>query len=418
MANSHIVTALDIGSGSIKILSVFKKTGKSDFEVLGQAQKTSFGIRKGVVVDVAKIAEVISSLKMEVQQDCGKKINDVYASLGGSHIFCISSQGLISVSRADQRISEEDIDRVLQAAQTFSLPSNKEIISVFPKEFIVDNQEGVKEAVGMQGVRLEAAVLVLCGFSPYVKNSSQAISNSGFRINALIPTPLASARAVMTPRERELGVCVLDIGAGTTGMAVFEEGNLIHSAIFPVGSGHITSDIAICLKTDIDTAERVKLEFGSCKVFSRSSKKPKRTERKIKIESLPGDVESGIEEEPLIFSLKRLTEIIEARISEIFDLTNKELKKISRQGLLPAGIILTGGGAKMPGIIDLAKKDLKLPCRIGTPRGAPTFQKDPSFSTLYGLILKGNDLEEEEEFSGFGARIKDMFKRILRSFKP
>ena len=150
---SHIITALDIGSGSIKILSVLKRPDRPDFEVLGQGQKASFGIRKGVVVDVLKVAEIISSLRKEVEQDCGKKINDVYASIGGSHIFCTSSQGLVSVSRADQKISEEDVDRVLQAAQTFSLPSNKEIVDVFPKEFIIDGEGGVKEVVGMQGVR-------------------------------------------------------------------------------------------------------------------------------------------------------------------------------------------------------------------------------------------------------------------------
>ncbi len=415
MARSHIITALDIGSGSIKILSVLKKPGKTDFEVLGQGQEPSFGIRRGVVVDVLKVGEIISSLKKQVEQSCGKNINDVYAGIGGSHIFCTSSQGLVSVSRADQKISEEDIDRVLQAAQTFSLPSNKEIIDVFPKEFIVDGEGGVKEVTGMQGVRLEAAVLVLCGFSPYLRNSSQTILKSGFQINDLIPTPLASSRAVMTPREKELGVCVLDIGARTTGLAVFEEGNLIHTAIFPVGSGHITDDIATCFKTDIDTAERIKLEFGSC---SRFSQKPKKTERKIKIEPLRKDIDIEAEEEPLIFSPKRLTEIIEARVSDIFDLTDKELKKISRQGLLPAGVVLTGGGARMPRIIGLAKKELNLPCRIGIPKEIPTLQEDPALSTLYGLILKANDLEEEEEGTGLVTGIKDKFKKILKIFIP
>ena len=411
----HIITALDIGSGSIKILSVLKKPDSSDFEILGQGQEISFGIRKGVVVDVFKAAEIISSLKEKVEQECGEKINDVYASIGGSHIFCTSSRGLVSVSRADQKISEEDIDRVLQAAQTFSLPSNKEIMGVFPKEFIVDGEGGVKEAAGMRGVRLEAIVLVVCGFSPYLRNSNQAVSDAGFRINALIPAPLASSRAVITLREKELGVCVLDIGARTTGLAVFEEGDLIHTAIFPVGSGHITDDIATCLKTDIDTAERIKLEFGSCSRFSQKSKK---TEKKIRIEPLRKDIDLGGEEDPLIFSSKRLTEIIEARVSDIFDLTNKELKKISCQGLLPAGVVLIGGGVKMPGIIGLAKKELKLPCRIGVAKEIPAFQEDPALSTLYGLILKGSDLEEEEKSSVGVAGMKDKFKRILKVFIP
>ncbi|MBZ9577494.1 cell division protein FtsA [Patescibacteria group bacterium] len=402
MPRPYIITALDIGSGSIKLLTVSKKPGEADFEILSYNQQASLGIRKGVVIDVPKVAEIVSSLKEKAEQDCGRRIDNVYASIGGGHIFCTSSRGLVSVSRADQKISEEDIARVLQAAQAISLPSNKEIIEVFPKEFIVDGEGGVREAIGMEGVRLEAETLILCGFSPYLKNSSQSILNSGFQINYLFPDPLASARAVLTPREKELGVCVLDIGAGTTGLAVFEEGNLIHTAVFPIGSGHITGDIAICLKTDIDTAEKIKLEFGSCLASSKEKKK-------IKIE----------QEEPLIFSKKALADIIEARVSEIFAISNKELKKISRQRLLPAGVVLTGGGAKLPGIRELTKKELKLPCRIGVSQVSPAFQEDPSLSTLYGLILEGVDSEEEQgNFPSSRKGIKNKLKKIFRVFIP
>lgn len=428
MAKPYIITALDIGSDSIKILSAFKKNGEADFEVLGQYQKVSSGIRKGVVIDVSKVVEIISSLVQKLEQDCGRKIKGVYASIGGGHVFCTSSRGLVSVSRADQKISEEDVERVLQAAQTFPLPSNKEILEIFPKEFIVDGEGKIKEVVGMEGVRLEADILVLCGFSPYLKNSTQAILNSGLQINYLIPAPLASARAVLSPREKELGVCLLDIGAGTTGMAVFEEGSLIHTAIFPIGSGHITNDIAILLKTDIDTAERIKLEFGTCK-NSLSAKKSKKSEKlrsktsllrggKIKIDPSPS-AEGDRVEEPLIFTKKMLVDIIEARVSETFDLANKELKKISRQGLLPAGIVLTGGGAKLRGIRELAKKELKLPCRIGVPLGFSSFREEPNFSTLYGLILEGADLIEDQGSSpGLIGGIMSKIKRIFRIFIP
>ncbi len=400
MPKPYIINALDIGSGSIKLLSVSKKPGERDFEILSQNQESSLGIRKGVVIDVSKVAETISSLKKKNEQDCGHKIESVYANIGGGHISCISSRGLVSVSRADQKISEEDIKRVLQAARAISLPSkNGEIIEVFPKEFIVDGEGGLKQVLGLEGVRLEADTLILCGFSPYLKNSSQTILDSGFQISELILDPLASARAILTPRERELGVCVLDIGAGTIGMAVFEEGNLIHVAVFPVGSAHITSDIAICLKTDIDTAEKIKLEFGSCKTLC--SKKANKGEKKIKIGA----------EEPIVFSRKELTDIIEARVSEVFDLVNKELKKISRQARLPAGVVLTGGGARLPGIKELAKKELRLPCRIGVAQGSPSFQAEPSLSTLYGLILEGLDLDE-------GPKPRNILKKILRLFIP
>ncbi|MDP2909655.1 MAG: cell division protein FtsA, partial [bacterium] len=351
MPKSYIITGLDIGSGFLKMLSVSKKPNEDDFEIIGFAKSPALGVRKGVVFDTAKVSEIISSLAKQIEDGSGAKIDRIYAGIGGSHIFCASSRGLVSVSRADQKISEEDVERVLRAAQAISLPSNKEIIEVFPKEFVVDGGSGVREALGMQGVRLEAETLVLCGFSPYLKNSTQTILSSGIEIGDMVLSSLASSRAVLTPREKELGVCVLDIGAATTDMAVFEEGGLIHAAVFPIGSGHITSDIAICLKTDIDVAEKIKIEYGTCKTGNKRAK-----EKKIKI-----DFEDGDGQDSLFFSTKELSGIIEARVSEIFDLTNKELKKISKQGMLPAGVVLTGGGAKLEGLKEIAKKELRLP---------------------------------------------------------
>lgn len=410
MPKPHIVTGLDIGSGFIKVMAATKKPKGEDFEVLGLEQEVSSGIRKGVVIDVPKVAGIASYLIKKLEQDCGQKIESVYAGVGGGHIFSTSSRGLVSVSRADQKISEDDIERVLLAAQTFPLASNSEIIETFPKEFIVDGQKGIREALGMQGVRLEAEVLMLCGFSPYLRNSSQAILSAGLHLNDLIPTPLASSRSILTPREKELGVVVLDIGNGTTDMAVFEEGSLIYATVFPVGSGHITNDIAICLKTDIDTAEKIKLEFGPSLSHYPGAQKSLKSEKKIRVEG----------EEPLIFSKKILAEIIQARIEEIFELTGKELKKISRQGRLPAGIVITGGGAKISGIKDIAKRELKLPCRIGVAKEFPSLAEDPALSTLCGLVVEGAFIEEDEgrNFSGWGARFRSGLKKIFRSFIP
>ena len=405
MSKGHIITGLDIGSGTIKILSAIKKPKGENFEVLSQNTEVSAGVRRGVVIDVARVAEIINSLIKRAQDDIGRKVNSVYASVGGSHIFCAPSHGTVSVSRADQKISEEDIARVIQAAQTFSLPLNKEILDVFPKEFIIDGEKGVKEPLGLQGVRLEVDALALGAFSPYLKNLTQVILNSGLQINDLTFASIAGARAVLTPREKELGVVLLDIGAGTTGMAVFEEGNLIHLITFPIGSANITNDIAICLKTDIDTAEKIKLEFGTCLPFS-GKKRP--AEKHIKIER----------EEPLNFSRKALVEIITARVSEIFEEVNKELKKISRKELLPAGIVLTGGGSNILKIKDFCKKELKLPCRIGKPQGFSSLQDDPSLSTVCGLILKGADIEEGAEFSTPGEGILGKLKKFFRIFIP
>ncbi len=411
MAKPHIITGLDIGRSSIKILSVLKKPGEDNLEVLARVQEPSFGVRNGVVIDVDKVAELINSCQGKIEKSLNQKITRVYTNIGGSHLFCASSQGAVAVSRADRKISKEDIDRVLQAARVYSLPSNSEILEIFPKEFIIDGQDGIKEALGMEGVRLEAKTLILGVFSPYLKNSTHAVLNSGFQIDDLVPSPLASARAVLTPREKELGVLVLDIGAGTSSLAVFEEGALIHTAVFPIGSGLITNDIAICLKTDIDTAERIKLEYGTC-LLSDSDKKVKTSAKKeqIKIESLANG-------EPVVFSKKALVDIVEARVSEIFTQTQKELKRISRAELLPSGVVLTGGGAKMPKIKELAKKELKLPVRVGKPRGFFPSQDDPSFSLVCGLVLGGVDLENEEGL-GVGGEFWQRLKKLMRIFVP
>jgi len=405
MAKAHLITGLDIGTSAIKTL-VAQKSSNTELEVISQISEPAAGTRKGVVIDTEVVSNILQNILERAKTETGARINSVYLNVGGSHIFSTSSHGLVSVSRADQKISEEDVNRVLQAAQTFSLPSNKEIFDVLPREFIVDGEKGIKEALGMQGVRLEAEVLVLGGFSPYLKNLTQAVLSSDLQILDMIPSPISSARACLSPRQKELGVAILDIGAGTSGLAVFEEGDLIHLAIFPIGSGNITNDIAIGLKTDIDVAERIKIEHGSCLL---SSTKAARKKEKIEIG----------EPEPLVFSQKQLVNIIEARVSEIFGEVNKELKKISREKLLPAGVVLTGGGSKLPKIIELAKKELKLPCRLGKPQGFLDFEKDPSLATVCGLVLEGADLETERSPSMLRrTNLLSKLKRIFKIFIP
>ena len=408
MAKPSIITGLDVGTSGVKILVAAQKHGTSDIEVLYQGKEPSFGVRKGVVVDVEKVSRIVQVILNKIRAETGFKINSVYTNISGSHIFATYSRGLVSVSRADQRVSEEDVGRVLQAAQTFSLPSNKEILEVFPKEFIVDGEGGIKEAVGMQGVRLETEVLALGAFSPYKNNLVQAVLDSNLKIVDIIPSPLASASAVLSQRQKELGVALLDIGAGTSELAIFEEGKLIHVAVIPIGSGNITNDIAIGLKTDIDTAEAIKIERGCC-IFKGNDKKEK--------------IKTG-EEEPLCFSQKNLTKIIEARVLEIFNEVQKELKKISKQGMLPSGIVLTGGGAKMPKMVELAKKELKLPCQLGRPSAFFGLEDELAFSTVCGLVLRGADLEEQEVWqpgkTSFvsGKRIGERIKKILKTFLP
>ena len=400
MAKGYFLTGLDIGTNSIKGLVVLKKPEISELEVISKAEVPSFGVRRGVVFDVNTVSKKIKEVKKQLQEETGQPIDSVYVNIGGSHIFAVTSRGSVAVSRADQKISQEDIERAIQAAQAISLPPNKEIIEVFPKEFIVDDERGLKEVLGMKGTRLEVEILALCVFSPYLKNLTDSVSEAEVQILDIFPSPIASSQAVLTPQQKELGVAVVEIGSGTTGLAVYEEGELIHTAIFPIGSGHITNDIAIGFRTDTKIAEKIKKEFGTC-----FSVKSRRTE-KLNLPHQP----------PLIFSHRMLRKIIEARVGEIFGQVNKELKKISRQGLLPAGIVLTGGGAKLPGIVEFAKKELKLPVRIGFPQKFIGLKDDPALSTVCGLILEG--LNSKTESGGIKEGIVSKIKRFFRIFIP
>ncbi len=402
MPREKIITSLDIGSSSVKILVVKKNKKGNKIEVILKSEQKSDGIRRGTVINIDKISKVLKSLLSEASQDLNKQINSAYISLGGSHIFSTFSRGLVSVSRADRKISEEDINRVLQAAQAISLPSNKEIFEILPKEFIVDGEKGIKDPLGLEGVRLEAEVLALGGFSPYLKNTKQAILNSNLEALDTTLSPLAAARTCLTDRQKELGVALVDIGAGITNLVVFEEGNLVHLVVLPMGSENITRDIAIGLKIDIDTAERIKIQHGSC-VF-----KGKDIKRKINI----------LDEEPLIFSQRFLTNIITVRVSEIFEQVNEELKKISKERMLPAGIVLAGGGAKLPNMIKLAKKKFNLPCSLGKPKGIIGLEKDLSWATACGLALLGSDAEEKEQKFGFFKKIGLKLRKIFRIFIP
>ncbi len=399
MAKPSTICGLDVGTQNIKIL--IAKREPEELSAFNYQEAPSFGIRRGVVIHPEGVSQILRENFLKISQE-NKKIDSLYLGISGAHLFSMPSRGTIAVSRADQRISEEDVKRVLDAAQTFSLPPTKEIFNVIPQEFIVDGEKGVKEPEGLKGVRLEVEVLALGGFSPYLKNLTQAILDSGLQILDMTPSAIASGRACLTEKQKELGVAILDIGAGTSDLAVFEEGDLIHLAVLPIGSANITNDIAIGFKTDIEIAERIKIELGSCFLKSGSKKE------KIELEG----------QEALVFSPKELTNIIGARISEIFREVNKELKKISKEKFLPAGIVLTGGGAKLPGIAELAKKEFRLPTRLGKPKGIADLESDPSLSTVCGLVLLGQDLEEKTgkpPFSagGIGAKLKRIFKIFI-----
>lgn len=397
----EITAGLDIGTHSIKMAVLQQREG-GELEVLGFGEEISSGVRKGAVVAPEEVSKKVLALKNRIENISGQKIREVVVNIGGSHIFCVPSHGIVAVSRADGQISQEDVERVLQAAQAFSLPSNKEILEIFPQHFVVDGQEQVKEVVGMKGVRLEADVLAVCGFTPYVRNLTEAVLGAGLEIADLVPSPFMSDPAVLGPQQREVGAAVLDLGAGTTGLAVYEQGDLIHTAVFPVGSENITNDIAIGLRCEPDIAERVKVEFGSCQ--------RQNGRRAGKLELADGQL--------LTFSQKLLGRIIEARVKEIFQLVNKELKQISRQGSLPGGVVLVGGGAKLPKIVEEAKKNLKVTAKLGMPQGVVSLQSDPAFLGVIGLAQGAAESERRGGKRKMGFGFLRQLKRILKPFIP
>lgn len=419
MARNHIVAGLDIGTSATKLLVARRKNGEWESVALGQI--SSFGLRKGAVASPAEASKTIQLLISDIEKNNNIKISSVFVNIGGSHLYTVSSDGLISVSRADHVVSEEDVERVIQATKAVNIPSNEEVLDVFPKEFIVDNQKGIKHPVGLTGVRLEAKVILLCYFQYYFINLTQAVLGARLQIDDIVPSPLAAAKSVLTPQQKEVGVVLIDIGAATTSMAVFEEGDMIHLAVFPLGSANITNDIAIGFKTEIALAENIKKQYGSCEYpknerenFSAENSGSKKKDLVNKKIEVSGQTHS------LSFTKKELVGIIEPRVSEILDLMQRELKKIGKQELLPGGIILTGGGAKLPKIKELARQKLKLPCEIGVPMGIAGLEQDPAMATVAGLVLGSADEDDlrEDGVAGLSLRfIKKMISKFGKAFR-
>ena len=395
------LAALDIGTNSLK-MAVAKIEENGGLEILGVVEEPSSGVRKSVVVRPEETAKRIASLVRKAEQMTSVHVEEVIVSLGGSRLFAVSSHGLVAVSRADGNISKEDVDRVLQAAQTFSLSQNQEILEAYPTQYVVDGEEGIREPIGMRAVRLETDVIAVCLFSPDLKNLTNAVLEAGLEIIGVVPSPLAAAHGMLSPQEKEMGVATIELGAGTTSLAVFEEGALKHIAILPVGAENITHDIAIGLRIEHDLAERIKTEFGTC-----LGPKGKRME---KIELANG--------ETFTFSSKFVGHIIEERVKEIFQLLNKELKKLGKQGQLPGGVVICGGGAKLPKIAEFAKKELKLPVKIGKTQGLVTLQEDPAFLGVLGLLVGHLQDEESASVMQKSSRTAGFLKKLLKSFIP
>lgn len=414
MAKQNVVLGLDIGTS--KVAACVGQYNDGIIDIIGISKAVNSGVRRGMICDVEDTVSAISAVLEEAERMAGVPLTSAYVGIGGIHINAVSSKGVIAVSRADGEINEADVDRVIDAARAIALPPNREILHVMPKNFIVDGQTNIKDPIGMTGIRLESEALVIGASTAAIKNLTKCVSQADLDINDMVYSPLATAKSLLSKRQKEIGVILIDIGAGTTSIAVFEEGEIVHSSVLPVGSMHITNDIGIGLRTTIETAEKIKIKFGSANL------------EKIR-DSEKIDLADFDPQEDQKVSRKYVGQIIEARLVEIFSMIKDELKKIGKDGMLPAGAILTGGGCKLEGLIDFTKEYLRLPAQIGYPlleiSGMVDKLDDPVYVTSVGLMLWGlenknqptNNKSSNWDLGRFDGMV-DKAKGILKHFLP
>ena len=368
---------LDIGTTKISCIIAEQKNAGEEIHIVGVGNAPSEGLRRGVVVDLEKTVASIARAVDEAERMAGVPVKTVSAGIAGDHIRSINSRGVIAVSRKDNEISRADVDRVIEAAKAIAIPMDREIIHVIPQEFTVDDQTGVKDPVGMSGVRLEAEVHIITGAVTSAKNICRAIQRAGLRVGDLVLEPLASSHAVLDANERDLGVVLLDIGGGTIDVAVFYEGSIRHTAIVPVGGANVTNDIAIGLRTPIDKAEQIKIASGCALAALVPGGET------LMVSGVGGRLDREI-------SRHVLASMIEPRMEEIFAMANREVKKNHFAELLGGGVVLTGGTSLMPGVSELAEQVFEMPVRLGAPEGFGGLGAnvaDPRFSTGVGLVL-------------------------------
>ena len=414
----NIIAGLDIGSTSIRLVVGQRIAGPAgnELQIIGAVSGPTIGVSRGVVNSIEETTSSISAVLEKAERLVGVPISRVWVSINDPHIKCDHSKGVVAVGRSDGEISENDINRAIEAARALAVPVNYEILHVIPIKFSVDNQGDIKDPIGMNCIRLEVETLIVQGLSTQIKNLTKAIYRTGLEIEDLVIAPIAAAEAVLSSKQKELGVALINLGSSTTSLAVYEERNLIHTAVLPIGAEHITSDIAIGLRCPINLAERIKAEYGTAAAEDVDKKEEIDVSQLVKEEEVNDDISA--------ISRKYLAEIINARVEEIFDKVDGEFKRIDRSGLLPAGVIFVGGGAELDGLVEVAKKKLRLPAALGAAKNINLVidkVKNPEFLTALGLVLWGNNLEADSgglgdkfrKFSGLSEKIKGLWNKIM-----
>lgn len=406
MNRKRIIAGIDIGSSTTS--TIITAVDEDDtLSIIGVAKSESRGIRKGQIVDIEDAtSSVVTSLEA-AERMAGYQVNSAFVSVGGVHISSQNSHGVVAVAEPNREISEQDVLRVVEAAKAVSLASARRIIHVIPRYFTVDAQEGIKDPVGMTGVRLEVDTHLVSGGVTSLKNLEKCMTNVGIDIEGFVFSGLASSESVLTETEKELGVVLLDIGAGTTDIAIYVEGALSYSSVLPVGARNVTNDLAIGLRISLESSEQIKLFLGrKPKKVTTPEEEEEKQNKKDKYKEDEVDVSSlHLPEGMKTISRKTVIDgIIKPRLNELFSLAVSEIKKSGFATQVPSGIVITGGGAKTVGISDAARRSIALPFRLGAPfdvKGVTDEVVTPSFATAVGLVKYGMKMEPKEERFNF-----------------
>nr|HET6901972.1 cell division protein FtsA [Ktedonobacteraceae bacterium] len=408
----RVIVGIDVGTTNICVLvGELDRDGK--LNIVGVGTCPSQGLRRGVVVNIEETVTSIAAALDRAERLSGKKITTAYVGIAGSHIASENSKGFVAISPSHRDIIQNDISRAIEVARAIAIPANREVIHVIPRGYVVDGQEGIKNPIGMSGFRLEVETHIITGAVSSIHNLIKCVHKARVEIEDLVLEPLASSEAVLVDGETDLGVALVDIGGGTTDIAVFSDGAIWQTVVLPIGGNLITSDIAIGLRLPFGVAEELKVTYGHCDPSTIAD------DDMIELAQFMPDCDD-------LVPRKLLAEIIQARVEELFEMVHEEIRKSGYDGLLPAGLVLTGGTAELPGIQSLAGQILDLPTRIGSPLGLHGLSDSisrPAYATAVGLLqwalthtsfLVEEDEPEESGASGFASR----FGRWLRAFIP
>jgi cell division protein FtsA len=399
----NLIVGLDIGTSKVSAL-VGEVMPDGQIEVVGIGTHPSRGLKRGVVVNIDATVQSIQHAVEEAELMAGCQIRSAYTGIAGSHIRSLNSHGIVAIQ--NQEVAQADVDRVIDAARAVAIPADQKILHILPQEFIIDNQDGIREPIGMSGVRLEAKVHMVTGAVSAAQNIVKCVQRCGLEVTDIILEQLASSHAVLTEDEKELGVCLVDIGGGTTDIAIFTDGAIRHTAVIPIAGDQVTNDIAVALRTPTQNAEEIKLRYA-CALTSLAN-----SDEAIEVPSVGERPRRSI-------TKKALAEVVESRYEELFRLVQAELRRSGFEELVASGIVLTGGAANVMGCLDLAEMVFKMPVRLGVPyaNGLPEVINNSIYATGVGLLLYGHQQQYERRGSMHDGNFKNVWGRMRGWFQ-